>query len=59
MTQKKSNFKKDISVFDLCEAVSEVLDIMEEKKKMKNIDLLTSYENFTGYLIKTDKIRLQ
>ena len=59
LTQKHDNFTKENSVFDLRDAVAEVLDILEEKKKVKAIHLETNYDSFASFVIKTDKIRMQ
>lgn len=61
-------FTKDLSVFDIREAVKEIMEIQEDKVEMKEIKVSTTYMNFerpgeaerdTDFFIKTDQKRLQ
>ena len=56
LTKEDKNFVKNISIFDLKDALNELQDIVHDKIKMKNI---TTKINFVGmedgeYIVQTD-----
>ena len=60
LTNDDKNFTKDLSVFDIREAVNQILVIIEDKAIMKNISMKTKYRGFRKkFNIKTDQKRLQ
>lgn len=58
-----SKFRKNISMFDLKSAISEVIAIQKHKAEMLEINLESAFENFSEMhgkiLICTDELRLQ
>ena len=71
LSRDDKNFTKDITCFDVREAIEEILEIMDDKAKMKRITLSEFYTFFpslpmtvggteeeTCYIIQTDRKRL-
>mmetsp|Transcript_7113 Transcript_7113/g.11269 ORF Transcript_7113/g.11269 Transcript_7113/m.11269 type:complete len:83 (-) Transcript_7113:996-1244(-) len=46
LSKEEKNFTKNLTVFDIREAVSEVLGFQSDKAKMKNINVGTSFLGF-------------
>jgi len=72
LSRDDKNFTKDITCFDVREAIEEILEIMDDKAKMKQIGLQAFYTFFPSlpmaiddieedicYVIQTDRKRLQ
>ena len=65
---KKQNFTKNIKYFNVEEAINQVLEILNDKAVMKNIQIQSKFEGFYSHytprygrnvlLIKTDKKRM-
>ena len=57
---EKGTFRKNISSFDLREAIQEVITIQDEKAKSKNITLRQTLVGFDGdnFTVSTDKMRI-
>ena len=43
---KKQNFTKNISIFDIEDCIQGVIQILNDKASMKNIDIFTRFEGF-------------
>lgn len=72
LSREDRNFTKDITAFDVREAIEEIIEIMDDKAKMKEIDVTAIYTFFPNlpitiggidgevcYAIQTDRKRLQ
>ena len=47
LNKDSTNFKKQISVFDIKHAVNQIIEIQEDQINMKNINIKTQYKGFT------------
>ena len=55
LTNDDKNFIKDLSIFDIREAVNQILVIIEDKAIMKKITMKTKYRGFRKrFNVKTD-----
>ena len=58
LSKDELGFIKQCTVFDINKAIEELLEIQEDKILMKEIQIKTSFEGFTGFegrpMIKTD-----
>ena len=55
LTNDDKNFIKDLTIFDIRDAVNQILVIVEDKASMKNISMKTEYRGFRKkFNIKTD-----
>lgn len=55
--KNEKGFSKNMEVFNIKEAIQEILDIMEDKIKMKQLKVIVNYVGFDSqydYNIKTD-----
>ena len=43
---KSSNFTKNIEIFDIRDCLNQIVDIMKDKAKMKNINVQQYFEGF-------------
>ena len=60
LTNDDKNFIKDLSVFDIRDAVNQILVIIEDKAIMKKISMKTKFRGFQKkFNVKTDQKRLQ
>ena len=61
LNKDKQNFTKQMIEFDIREAINQILEIQEDQRTFKNINIITKYIGFEkyGYDIKTDMKRLQ
>ena len=61
LNKGKLHLEKNIEIFDVKQAVNEIIDIQHDKCVIKQIDLKTQFHGFNEneFLIKTDKKRLQ
>ena len=60
LTNDHKNFIKDLSIFDIREAVNQILGIIEDKALMKKIGIKTKYRGFRKkFNVKTDQKRMQ
>ena len=53
------NFSKTIEKFDIRDAIKEILEIQDDKIKMKNIEFETHFDGFNNYSICSDSKRIQ
>lgn len=58
---KKENFTKNIEIFDVKEAIDQVVNMLQDKAEMKQINIKTEFFGFEhqNNLIKTDEKRMQ
>ena len=57
LNNQEASFKKTIEPFDIQNSISEIIMIQNDKAKMKNIKVKTSFKGFNdefGFLVKTD-----
>ena len=66
LSKSKSNFMKNLSVFDIRIAIRQIIEILSDKIKMKDIKVLSKFNGFISkaystqcYLINSDMKRLQ
>lgn len=64
LNQEEKNFTKNLAVFDVQEAINEVIGFQEDKASLKSIQIKTLLVGFPSnpdpsYLVKTDKKRMQ
>ena len=62
LNQDDSKFTRTITVFDVRDAINEIIEILKDKISMKNIGCEIEYLNFmgsSGFNVKTDQKRLQ
>ena len=61
LEERAENFTKNLTVFDVREAIDQILVMMEDKVNLQEILVRTRYLNFdeSGYMIKTDMKRFQ
>lgn len=61
LNQNEKNFTKVFTIFDIKVAVREILDMLMDKIRMKNIEVKEIYHGFEAYFFKvsTDQKRLQ
>ena len=60
LCKKAQNFTKNLKAFNIKKAVKEIMDIFDDKIKMKGIKMTTKFLGFAESLIvKTDQKRLQ
>lgn len=72
LRKKTQNFMKNIKVFDIEDAIDQIIEIVRDKLDMKNVDITTKFVGFPSvevtrddgqqmqkYLAKTDMKRLQ
>ena len=65
MSKDKKNFVKQLSVFNVKDAVEEIFEIIEDKIKMKNLKVASTYFGFGAqtskydFYINSDQKRLQ
>ena len=59
LNEDNSNFQKHISVFDVREAVNQILQLQEDKIEMKKIQIVKTFNGFDEqYKVKTDMKRV-
>jgi len=59
LNKEEGNFSKNITVFDIQDAVTEIVQTLDDKCSMKNIKIETNYKEFNNQvgdklLVKTD-----
>jgi hypothetical protein len=59
LNKKDKNFEKNMDVFDIREAVQEILELLEDQIKMKQIKTnCTFIVNDSNFFVKSDKKRI-
>lgn len=46
LNKEEKNFAKDIKLMDIRRTIQEIVEIQEDKAKIKDIDIQISYKNF-------------
>jgi signal transduction histidine kinase len=59
LNKDSKNFIKDFQIFDIREAMDEILQILEDKSMLKNITVETHFKGFNHSMVTTDKKRIQ
>ena len=62
LNRDKKNFRKQITEFSIKEAIEEILEILEDKANMKEIEIKTQFKGFvckSNPMISSDKKRIQ
>ena len=62
LNEEDRNFIKESEVLDIKEAIDEIMEIQEDKIKMKNIRVKSYFYGFSeagNYLVKSDQKRIQ
>ena len=62
LNKEEKNFAKDLKLMDIRRTIEEIVEIQEDKAKIKNIDIQIKYKGFkefedsdqVNYLVKTD-----
>ena len=58
LNKDEKNFSKTIEKFDIRDAIKEILEIQDDKIKMKNIEFETHFEGFNDFSICSDSKRI-
>jgi signal transduction histidine kinase len=59
LNKKDKNFMKEFNVFSIKVAVGEIVNILEDKAALKNINLQILYSGFESDFVRTDSKRFQ
>ena len=59
LSKEVDQFTKNITIFNIKEAVAEIIEILRDKTEMIKIDVKTMFEGFeTDFIVKTDQKRM-